>query len=725
MSASKEQVAFEAGLGRFAPAQALDVVRDAIVVVDATDAHLRILFANAAARKLFDYLGTPLVGCHLSDLCEPAAANQMRLAIAQLSGEESQLLRNIHWRVAELDLAGATELRLLNSSASSRTVMLTLPSLTSDFVRLGNIPETEQFSQFLLDAQNSPRIGGWEHRLDSGEVIWTDGLYRVFDTSPADCAPTLASIYRLFPPDIKEAAFKPNPEPSSPVRSVAFEAETTTFKNRKIWVHVIGQFEMRNGEVVRSYGAVQDITAQKVAQLTLNRITEWLKMSMKTAHIYAWRWDRATDEFDFVRPEYPGDFPPPDFRTMEDFFERVHPEDRARASGALQLTLDQGVELNEEFRVRRPNDTYRWYAAAGRPLLDANDRVTGLVGAMQDVTHRRVSQARVNENSMLLRAASAHTADMLLLLDANLNIRFCNRSFGGFNPQELTGLNIHKVLCAADWKVQSQLFISVLTHGVPVTFGHDAPGDDGEIHRYESRAIPVYDRGAITGLSVTISDITERKRLEREILEISSREQERIGQDLHDGLGQELTGIALMLRALATKIHTDYPTASGDIEEIVSVVNHSIESARSLARGLSPVNTNRGGVVHALRALAVRGRELYGMDVRFRSKIWPQLTLDETCGGHLYRIAQEALTNVARHAKATDVDIRLQVAENKFSLSIADNGIGLDHSFKSNNGMGLKLMTYRTGIINAKLEILPNVPKGTMIRISGEQPGVV
>jgi signal transduction histidine kinase len=274
----------------------------------------------------------------------------------------------------------------------------------------------------------------------------------------------------------------------------------------------------------------------------------------------------------------------------------------------------------------------------------------------------------------------------------------------------------------ADRDVQSQLFISVLAHGVPVTFGHDAPGDDGEIHRYESRAIPVFDKGAISALSVTIRDITERKRLEREILEISSREQERIGQDLHDGLGQELTGIALMLRSLAMKIHRDDATAADDVDEIIALVNHSIESARSLARGLAPVNLDHGGVVNALRALAVRGRELYGMDVRFRSKIWPQLTLSETHGSHLYRIAQEALTNVARHAQASHVDIRLRVVENEFLLSIADDGIGVEGAPKFNDGMGLKLMSYRAGMIGAKLEILPNVPKGTTIRISGEQP---
>jgi PAS domain-containing protein len=267
-------MSYEAGLDRFSASQALDMVRDAIVIVDATDARFRILFANANARKLFDYIGTPLLGSFLSDLLEPAAANAVRLAIAQLTPEESPLVRNIDWRIADFDLTSATELRLLRSPPSCRAVMLTLPSITSDFVRLGNIAETRQFSQFLADAPNAPRIGGWQHRHSSGEVIWTEGLYRVFDASPQDYVPSFESICRLFPPELKQKAFKPNTDPSKPVQTVEFETETTTFTDRKIWVHVIGQFETHDGEVVRSYGAVQDITAQKVARLTLKRITD-------------------------------------------------------------------------------------------------------------------------------------------------------------------------------------------------------------------------------------------------------------------------------------------------------------------------------------------------------------------------------------------------------------------------------------------------------------------
>jgi two-component system, NarL family, sensor histidine kinase UhpB len=485
-----------------------------------------------------------------------------------------------------------------------------------------------------------------------------------------------------------------------------------------------------SGPLTTEFKVLADPEMDSAVMITLpstraSQVTEWLKLSMRAAAMYAWRWEREADLFALVLPDDLARHVPSDFRSMQGFFSRVHPGDFDRVSRAVQLAIDEAVEFKEEFRFRMNDDQYRWYASVGRPMLDDNGVVVGLVGATQDVTHRRTSQARVREFGELVRTATANSSDVLLLLDCDLKIRFCNRSIAGLSPQSMTGQLAKRVMNPHDWLMHSQLLQSVVATGVPVSFSHEALGEDGDTHRYESRAIPVYDKGVISGVSVTVTDITERMRLEREILEISTREQERIGQDLHDGLGQELTGVALMLRSLANKIRRDYPNASDDVDDIVVVVNRSIETARSLARGLSPLNSDRGGLVQALRALAARSRELYGLNVRFRSKIWPQLTLDETRSSHLFRIAQEALTNVARHAQATRADVRLLVADNKFTLTIADDGVGLDRSCKSINGMGLKLMAYRAGMIGAKLEISSNEPKGTLVRITGEQPALM
>jgi hypothetical protein len=212
--------------------------------------------------------------------------------------------------------------------------------------------------------------------------------------------------------------------------------------------------------------------------------------------------------------------------------------------------------------------------------------------------------------------------------------------------------------------------------------------------------------------------------LEQEILDVSGRERQSIGRDLHDGLGQELTGVALMLRGLATRVQGRCPEAVDSVNEIVALVNRSIENARSLAHGLLPVRNETGGLAFALRELASRSRDLYGLDVNFTAEVASELNLDETDASHLYRIAQEALTNASRHGHATLVDIHLKANGLRFLLCITDNGEGFHPPTSPYSGMGLKIMKYRAGMIGATFEIAPNEPRGTVVRVMGEQPTV-
>ena len=188
---------------------------------------------------------------------------------------------------------------------------------------------------------------------------------------------------------------------------------------------------------------------------------------------------------------------------------------------------------------------------------------------------------------------------------------------------------------------------------------------------------------------------------------------------MHDGLGQELTGVALMLRGLAGRIQQRCPDVVENVNEIVGHVNQSIETARSLARGLLPVRTETGGLSSALRTLASRSRDVYGLEVTFSSAVSKAFNLTETDASHLYRIAQEALTNAARHGRASLVDISLIAQEGGFRLRITDNGVGLARAAPSPTGMGLKIMKYRADMIGAKFEIGSNEPHGATVNITG------
>ena len=155
-----------------------------------------------------------------------------------------------------------------------------------------------------------------------------------------------------------------------------------------------------------------------------------------------------------------------------------------------------------------------------------------------------------------------------------------------------------------------------------------------------------------------LQDATARRQLEREVLEASNREQQRIGNDLHDGLGQELTGIALLLRGLENRAERDAPGLSSAIEEIALLVNDAIFTARALARGLSPVTFDRGGLALALEELARRLSAMFRINVRCEADDSLERGLESVNALHLYRIAQEAVTNAAQHGAAGEVHDR-------------------------------------------------------------------
>jgi PAS domain S-box-containing protein len=214
---------------------------------------------------------------------------------------------------------------------------------------------------------------------------------------------------------------------------------------------------------------------------------------------------------------------------------------------------------------------------------------------------------------------------------------------------------------------------------------------------------------------VVLQDVSERKQLERAISLAVNREQYRIGNDLHDGLGQELTGIALMLRGVAGRLTTEYPAILPEIESITRLVSNAIENTRALARGLSPVNLERGGLKDALEGLAMNAIELYSVHVVFSHRLHAGKTLGAELANHLYRIAQEAVRNAVRHGRARTIRLHLTVTRAKVSLAITDDGIGLPEHAMDASGMGLKIMRYRARMLGGEIRFESVEPTGTRV----------
>jgi signal transduction histidine kinase len=209
-------------------------------------------------------------------------------------------------------------------------------------------------------------------------------------------------------------------------------------------------------------------------------------------------------------------------------------------------------------------------------------------------------------------------------------------------------------------------------------------------------------------------EIFERERLERELLEISEREQRRIGQVLHDSLCQHLTGTTLAAQVLEEKLAARELPEAAEAGQVVGLMEEGINLSRKLAKGLYPVEVSAAGLMLALEEYAKTTSDLFKVACRFECDS-PVLIHATATAGHLYRIAQEAVGNAIKHGKARNILITLAVDEESTLLSILDDGTGLPEPLPKERGMGLRIMAHRSAMIGAAFSARRNVLGGTEI----------
>jgi PAS domain S-box-containing protein len=226
---------------------------------------------------------------------------------------------------------------------------------------------------------------------------------------------------------------------------------------------------------------------------------------------------------------------------------------------------------------------------------------------------------------------------------------------------------------------------------------------------------PVRDAsGKIIGASTIARDIRERRRLEREILEISSKERQRLGQDLHDGLGQQLTGIALMSKALEERLKGKSSAEVERVTRIIGHVNDAINLTRAMAKGLVPVEVEGQGLISALSELAATSEKLFGITCVSRCDR-SVVVHDKLVATHLYRIVQEAIDNSVKHGNAQHVSIQLNRFDGRGALSVTDDGSGFFLDDNRTHGIGLRTMGYRAETIGGSFEIGRGQDGGTVV----------
>jgi PAS domain S-box-containing protein len=374
----------------------------------------------------------------------------------------------------------------------------------------------------------------------------------------------------------------------------------------------------------------------------------------------------------------------------------------------------------------------------GSMLIVRNERLK--VRAEEEVKHWREKRALENEmkQSAALYEAIIETAhDAIWVLDAESNLIFLNKrgkEISGYTLSELAGKNVARLFHPEDSRKVKDLFLKILEGRSHVAdFEARLCAKDGEIHLLSMSSSPLYKNGRVIGLFSIGKDITEHRKAENALREsekqlryLSSRlltaeetERRRISKELHDELGGALTVLKLRLSFIGKELKKDQVAVKEECETISLYIDQVIENVRRLSRDLTPSILEDAGLSAAIRSLISNSNKNCNINMTLDIKDIDRL-FSQDAQITIYRLLQEAFTNIGKHAKAKNVSVVIKNHDDRVSFSVEDDGIGFDVTRiatvdPDKRGLGLSIMDERARMLGGSLEIWSEKGKGTRI----------
>lgn len=389
----------------------------------------------------------------------------------------------------------------------------------------------------------------------------------------------------------------------------------------------------------------------------------------------------------------------------------VHKADRARVQECVdKLSADNPLGEIEN-RVILADGSVRWHHWRNRAILDEQGRIESIQAVGRDITERVHAEQMVNDLNQQIEYILGATGTGLDIIDDTYTLRYVDREwrarYGPYKGKKCYAYyQGRKDVCPGCGIAEAK------RTGKRIVSTQKLLKEDRTV---QVMTIPFTSPTGEKLFAEVNVDITDRLRLEKEVLEATRLEQRRIGRSWHESLGQQLVGIAFLLKALEARLKDKHTKEACDVFKILGLVNEAREQARGIIRGLAPVDIEAEGLCHALEQLALNTRRVYGIKCTCVLADPPEVR-DDSLADNLYCIAAEAVNNACRHAGPTRIAIRLSMEQEQGCLQIKDNGIGLKQDRDKNKGFGLRLMQYRAHVVGGQLQIGTRTLRGTKIK---------
>lgn len=362
-----------------------------------------------------------------------------------------------------------------------------------------------------------------------------------------------------------------------------------------------------------------------------------------------------------------------------------------------------------------------WLEVRAKVVKDSEDRHQHCVITLVNIDKLKKTETRLNHSQAVAEAIFSTSTDAIITADPKGKILSANKAVSrmfGYEHDELLGENL-EMLMPNYPKINQVEYID----------GYPATGEKKIIDRMiEAQGLKKDDTIFPIELALSeivcngdrifagiIHDLSTRRSLENRLIEIGNEERRRIGRDLHDGLGQMLTGIRLLADNLARKLHANAIPGADEVKEIAEMINEADGMARSIARDMVQVEVEKKGLQFAVEELCKKTQRMTEVSCKLKKGANIEIE-DHSIALHLYRIVQEAINNAVKHGNAKNIDVRLSEKDHHLSVVVQDDGIGFTNLPEDHDGKGIQIMKYRAKMMGGNLDLIRTEFNTTMMK---------